>query len=406
MVYTMLPRQSTNRVCKEKWGLEKKSAVIYKAGTTPSLIYNKAKLRLNLWHEPGRHKCPMCGMEVDKKGDHYYRCNRVSKTPMHDKWRDGIKKILEDILPLVKLIRSPTTVRDEQKGLVRKLKNTRFRPADISFRIDHYLGESEWRTSLQRLLFDVTTTSSVTKPVSLSDDARLKENNLHLQRKERDKFQRKGHTNKKTNITMTGEDIMRDHNNRHYGFVPIVISPYGKMGNMAERFFFGADPLPLPDYTKPQALKAAKVAISLDVPFGVLNHAKKLWRQQHEDETYGSNYKDNDPLTSATKQLGRLICVSNGEHLLTAIDKMNGEPIPLDERPTGDGASDWAGNESETDAVLCSETAGYASLLTFASTDTQEVSQSGRDDEERSFEESFDTALGTSSSPTDTSAMM
>ena len=36
----------------------------------------------------------------------------------------------------------------------------------------------------------------------------------------------------------------------------------------------------------------------------------------------------------------------------------------------------------------------------------QEVSQSGRDDEERSFEESFDTALGTSSSPTDTSAMM
>ena len=75
-------------------------------------------------------------------------------------------------------------------------------------------------------------------------------------------------------------------------------------------------------------------------------------------------------------------------------------------RPTGDGASDWAANDSETDAVLCSETAGYASLLEFASTDTLEVSQSGRDDEERSFEESFDTALGTSSSPTDTSAMM
>ena len=73
----------------------------------------KRKLRLNLWHEPGRHKCPICGKEVDKKGDHYYRCNRVSKTPMHDKWRDGIKKILEDILPLVKLIRFSTTVRDE-----------------------------------------------------------------------------------------------------------------------------------------------------------------------------------------------------------------------------------------------------------------------------------------------------
>ena len=91
---------------------------------------------------------------------------------------------------------------------------------------------------------------------------------------------------------------------------------------MAERFLFGADPLPLPAYSKPQAQKAAKVAISLDVPFGVIKHATKLWQQQHEEETYGSNYKDNDPLTSATKKLGRLICVSNGEHLLTTIDKM------------------------------------------------------------------------------------
>ena len=133
---------------------------------------------------------------------------------------------------------------------------------------------------------------------------------------------------------------MRDHNNRHYGFTLIVISPYGKLGNMAERFLFGADPLPLPDCTKPQALKAAEVAISLDVPFGVIKHANKLWQQQHEDKTYGSNYKDNDPLTSATKQLGHLICVSNGKHLLTAIDKMNGEPIPLDKRNLGDP---WGG---------------------------------------------------------------
>ena len=120
--------------------------------------------------------------------------------------------------------------------------------------------------------------------------------------------------------------------------------------------------------------------------------------------TYGSNYKDNDPLTSATKKLGRLICVSNGEHLLTAIDKMNGEPIPLDERPPGDGASDWASDDSETDVVLCSETAGYASLLTFGSTDTQ-MSQSGREDG-MSFDGFNNTALGTSSSPTNTSAMM
>ena len=32
MVYTMLPIQSTNKICKEKWGLEKKSAVITRGG--------------------------------------------------------------------------------------------------------------------------------------------------------------------------------------------------------------------------------------------------------------------------------------------------------------------------------------------------------------------------------------
>ena len=70
---------------------------------------------------------------------------------------------------------------------------------------------------------------------------------------------------------------MRDNNNKHYGFIPIAISPYGRLGNMADRFLFGADPLPLPTYSKPQAQKAAEVAISLDVPFDVIKHANKLW---------------------------------------------------------------------------------------------------------------------------------
>ena len=116
---------------------------------------------------------------------------------MHDQWRDGLSKLLQEILPLVKLTRSPTTVRDEQKGIVRKLKSTRFCPADISFRIDHSLDEQMWRTPLQRLLIDVTTSSSVNISTSLSEDARIDKNNLQLQNKEKEKYQRKGHTNKK-----------------------------------------------------------------------------------------------------------------------------------------------------------------------------------------------------------------
>ena len=335
---------------------------------------------------------------MDLKGDHLYICSRVSKTPMHDKWRDGIKGILEDILPLVKLIRSPSTIRREQKGLVRKLKNTRFRPGDISFRIDHYLGEAEWRTPLQRLLFDVTSTGSYRNPVSQSDDARLTENNLHLQKKERDKFQRKGHTNKKTGITMTGEDIMRDHNSRKYGLVPIVITPYGMFGNMFQRFMYGEDSLPLPDYSKPHALRAAKTAISLAVPFGVLQRANTIWRSQNAGKTYGSNYKEKDPLSPTTKKLGRLICVANGEHLLHAIEKMDGEPILLDQRTHDDNKTGNSISHShESDIALCSETRGYTNLMAFGSCRSLRSLSDG---------DECTLAGSSSSSPTDTSAMM
>ena len=129
---------------------------------------------------------------------------------------------------------------------------------------------------------------------------------------------------------------MRDHNNRKYGLLPIVITPYGMFGNIFDRFMFGTDPLPLPTYSKPHAQQAAETAISPDVPFGVLQRANTIWRSNNASETYGTNYKEMDPLTTVTKKLGRLVCVANGEHLLHAMEKMDGEPISLDQRTQDD----------------------------------------------------------------------
>ena len=75
---------------------------------------------------------------------------------------------------------------------------------------------------------------------------------------------------------MTGEDIMKDHNSRQYGFLPAVISPLGKLGNIIDRFLFGADTYPLPSFdpTKfPHAKKAAEIATSVVVPDGILKQA-------------------------------------------------------------------------------------------------------------------------------------
>ena len=93
----------------------------------------KRKLHVNLWHGPRAHKYSLCGITIDNKGDHLFRCSRISKTAMHDRWKFGLQQLLQKILPLVKLMRSPSTFRDEQRGLVRKLKNTKVCPGDVSF---------------------------------------------------------------------------------------------------------------------------------------------------------------------------------------------------------------------------------------------------------------------------------
>ena len=64
-------------------------------------------------------------------------------------------------------------------------------------------------------------------------------------------------TNKKSGASMTGEDIMRDFNARNYAPLPAFIIPYGKMGNIIERFMFGTETLPFPSFgpSKPQAKK-------------------------------------------------------------------------------------------------------------------------------------------------------
>ena len=105
-----------------------------------------------------------------------------------------------------------------------------------------------------------------------------------------------------------------------------------------------------------------------------------------------------DSLSTTTKKLGRLICVANGEHLLHAIEKMDGEPILLDQRTHDNeemGDSICHGHESDT--ALCSETRGYSNLMALGSCGSWRSLSDG---------DECTIAGSSSSSPTDTSAMM
>ena len=192
---------------------------------------------------------------------------------------------------------------------------------------------------------------------------------------------------------MTGEDIMKDFHARKYGFLPAVISPYGMLGNMIDRFLYGAAPYPLPEFsaTRKHAQRAARTAISMEVPGGILLRANQIWREQHPGEHYGSSYRAMDPLTSANQRLGQLVCVANGTHILHALEKLNGEPIPVEDDGSVEPSDDWIQEDIESDIATCPETAGFRMLT-----------QIGEDSSESSHRThfSFD-----SSSPTDMPAM-
>ena len=68
---------------------------------------------------------------------------------------------------MVKLVKSPNEVESQKKKLVRSLRNTRTAPFDVSFKINHYIGESHFKSPLKRVGLDVIITQPVIRNLPL-----------------------------------------------------------------------------------------------------------------------------------------------------------------------------------------------------------------------------------------------
>jgi hypothetical protein len=60
-------------------------------------------------------------------------------------------------------------------------------------------------------------------------------------------------------------------------FIPIAVGPNGEFGSLFPRFLHGSNPLPLPTFRndRPNASRAAELAISNKTPFDILGKADK-----------------------------------------------------------------------------------------------------------------------------------
>src|SRR6056300_1135442 len=174
--------------------------------------------------------------------------------------------------------------------MVRPLAGTRVKPFDSFFRVDPNLDDQAWKTPLSGIGFDHTIINSNDKDTPTLQAA-LEENiNLRLQVGEKSKFERANPgTNKRTNVSLTGDQIIGDLYNQNFVLIPIAVSPYGKFGSIFERFLYGTEPLPLPKFSAKRTFNSlmANRAISGGVPAGVLERANHIWRNTRPGVFFG-----------------------------------------------------------------------------------------------------------------------
>ena len=88
---------------------------------------------------------------------------------MHNKIKNGLSKVLEELLMLVKLTSAITSIQKEPPQQIPALPG--LRPFDMAAVFDHLMDETAWKTPLVKLGMDVTIVSSKPQYTTKTEDA-------------------------------------------------------------------------------------------------------------------------------------------------------------------------------------------------------------------------------------------
>jgi hypothetical protein len=130
---------------------------------------------------------------------------------------------------------------------------------------------------------------------------------------EKQKFARQnGGTNNLTRLTLTADGVIGKIIDSNNSFIPIAVGPNGEFGSLFRRFLHGSNLLPLPTFRddRPNASRAAELAISNKTPFNILGKADKNWKREHGDKLFGGSFLAPTPSVWANQRFG-LICQTN-----------------------------------------------------------------------------------------------
>ena len=280
----------------------------------------KAKLRIGIYP---KHACPMCfcGTRVDPHGDHYFTCGEFKKTRCSNAMRDTTEYVMKRICPTAQYCLSADNVDHEKQGHVKETSSKR--PFDWQMIINHAKSARLKKSSrLSVIGFDVTVIAP-TNPTNLYKNANPITNSISLlEEGERGKFVRGGYdSSESSGITLSGDQFMGKLHERGKALIPQAMDRWGAWGPLFDRFLVRDREQPLvPTYPPnvPNAQLMHQRAVSVDVPFGILNTANKCWQESNPNLWYGDSYIDANPKTWALQQLGLGFTKAIVKHILAA----------------------------------------------------------------------------------------
>lgn len=149
--------------------------------------------------------------------------------------RDGFYTLIKRLLTTVQMINNYNAVEREIENIIPHAPT--LRPFDLSIKLDHILTDGAWRSSLNRIGFDVTLISSNVSSSKQSLINLNKETEQRLCEKEKAKFMRKSHTDEGSGIILTGDEQIGEIFRHNNALVPIAVTEFGQLGSLFNRFF-------------------------------------------------------------------------------------------------------------------------------------------------------------------------
>ncbi|KAL7448815.1 hypothetical protein ACHAWC_001695 [Mediolabrus comicus] len=274
---------------------------------TISLV--KRKLLLPLHLPQSAPKCK-CGKSHDIYGLHHFRCQRNSKTIVHNYITTyGLRKPLQDVLRTAGIIdpSSTSTISTEVTSHIPNQPG--LRPFDIEWQPQHGLGNSNLPPSPFAIVgADVTITHDPEPlpPAVRPDISNFTANAVRChQDAERRKFTTMSNSTVTTN-SVSREDVLGVLHSDHKLLQMWAICPHGGLGPMLRKFLLNDNPHPALTFSdrRPHATTMYRQSNQSYSPHGVLPLADSSWKSNKLRKFYGHSYTlPPPPLSTSSNNL-------------------------------------------------------------------------------------------------------